>query len=981
MPHLTLTLLGPPRIERDGQTVSLDTRKATALLAYLTVTGQRHSRDALAALLYPEYDQGRARATLRRTLSSLKSAIGDAALVIDRETVALAPEADLWCDVGHFQRLLAQCHSHGHGAHDVCPRCLAPLHEAAALYQDDFLAGFTLRDSGTFDEWQFFETERLRRELNAALERLVRLLTVEGDLTAAIGQARRLLTNDPLHEPARRILMLLYVWTGQEQAALRQYRECVQVLSKELGVAPLPQTTQVYEAIKERRTPPPPARLRTARAHSAAQASATIPPPPPNAPPPVAPAGLPAPLPLMGRTAEWAALRQLYAHVQADGRLAALEGEPGIGKTRLAEQFLASVQGAGGSAIAARCYEGETGLAYGVWIEMLRAALADPEIAQRRAAAPDSAVAEAARLLPELAAGRGLPPASSLEHPGAQAHFLEGLGQVLQALAGPAGVLFLDDLQWADDASLQMLSYLVHRLAGRPLLLLAAWRSEDSPTVQRLRSLARAAQRAGLGQTLSLGRLQPDDILALAATLPGAPETQRSRGEWLVQQSEGLPLFVAEYLTAWRAGEAPAETAAIPQGVRSLLHGRLAAVDEAGQQLLATAAVIGRSFDVETLRAASGRSEEEIVDSLEHLARQGLVRETGPAGAFGGYDFSHEQLRGLVYAETGLARRRLLHRRVAEALLRQPRSAHALGAASGQIAHHLQLAGREKEAADYFWQAGQHARTLYANAEALAYFEAALALGYVDVGALYEAIADLHTLSGRYGAARAAYEQAAAQATDSEQPARIEHKLALLHHRQGNWAQAESHFQAAHEAWPAGDRAGLAHLLADRSLNAHRQGQKRRAETLAEEGLHEAGQAQDAAGQARAHNALGILARSRGDLTAAIGHLTEGLALAETLNDLAGRVAALNNLALVRQEQGDTAAAIRLTETALDLCTAQGDRHREAALRNNLADLLYAAGRPDAAMEQLKQAVAVFAAIGETASGPWQPEIWKLVAW
>jgi tetratricopeptide (TPR) repeat protein len=646
----------------------------------------------------------------------------------------------------------------------------------------------------------------------------------------------------------------------------------------------------------------------------------------------------------------------------------------------LAEEFLRTATAAGATSLAGRCFEGEAGLAYGVWIDALRTALARPTLAHRLLAAPDNALAEAIRLLPELAAGHALPAVAPLDHPGAQARFFEGLCQVLQALVGSGGVLFLDDMHWADDASLDVLHYLVHRLAGRPLLVLATWRSEDSPAVQRLRNLTRDAQRAGLGDMMHLSRLTVDDVLVLLKALPDTSSAPANLAQRLYHQSEGLPLFVAEYLAVWRAdGAAGAEI--LPQGVRSLLQARLARVDEAGQQLLAAGAVIGRSFDFATLRAASGRSEEEIVDSLERLVRQGLVREANPSGPLDSYDFSHEQLRTLVYAETGLARRRLLHRRVAEALQRQQRPALGSGAAAGQIGHHLQLAGREQEAAGYFWQAGQHARALYANAEALTYFETALALGYPDSAALHEAIGDLHTLSGRYGLARSAYEQAAAQIMASAQPARIEHKLALLHHRQGDWTLAESHFQAAHEAWPAGDVAGQARLLADRSLNAHRQGKPRQATALAEEALQLAELAQNAASLARAHNALGLLARSQGDMASAAEHLSQGLAQAEALDDPASRAAALNNLALVCQAQGDSARAIELTRRALALCEAQGDRHRAAALRNNLADLLHAAGQPDAAMEQLKQAVAVFAEIGEMASDPWQPEIWKLVAW
>lgn len=967
---LHLHLFGAPRVARNGQPIVLDTRKATALLAYLAVTGQRHGRDALAALLYPDYDQSRARATLRRTLSSLRSAIGDAALAAEREMVALVPDAGLWCDVVHFQGLLAQCREHGHDSHDVCPHCLAPLREAVALYQGDFMAGFTLRDSAAFDDWQRFESERLRRDLLGALERLVRLLTTEGELPAAIEQARRLLAVDPLHEPAQRVLMLLYAWTGQEQAALRQYRECVRVLGDELGVAPLPETTQVYEAIKERRTPPPPAVLRAAQARSVTPRLPLAPPPEPR---PIET------LPLVGRARELAELQAAWRAAQTDGRLVAIEGEPGIGKTRLAEEFLAQVLAAGAGVLAGRCYEGETGLAYGIWIEALAAALARPEQAQRLDDAPGSALAEAARLLPDLAVGRALPTLPPLDQPGAQARFFEGLCQVAQALAGPGGVFFLDDAQWADGASLDALAYLAHRLAGRPLLLVLAWRDEDSPAVGRLRGLARAAQRAGRGMSLLLGRLARSDVAALAAGLPGEPG--EAVAERLHRESEGLPLFVAEYLRAWQAGEGALAAGAQPQGVRDLLHTRLAAVDEAGQQLLSAAAVIGRSFDFETLRATSGRSEEETVDCLEPLVRHGLVLERN-----GGYDFSHEQLRSLVYAETGFARRRLLHRRVAEALQRQPRSAATAGAAASQIGHHLHLAGQDAEAAGYFWRAGQHARSLYANAEALAHCETALALGYPDAAALHEAIGDLHTLAGRYSAARAAYEQAAAVLADCHEPsacglAAIERKLALLHHRQGDWELAESHFQAAQDLWPAADAAGLAHLLADRSLNAHRRGKARQAEAWAKEALALAGLAQDAASLARGHNALGLLARSRGDLAGAAEHLSQALAHAEALGDPAGRVAALNNLALVRQAQGDLARAIDLTEQALALCAAQGDRHREAALRNNLADLLHAAGQPDAAMDQLKRAVAIFAEIGEPAGAPGQPEIWKLVEW
>jgi DNA-binding SARP family transcriptional activator len=172
MARLALRLLGPPRLELDGEQGRIIRRKAMALLAYLAVTARPHSRDGLAALLWPEHDQSKARAELRRALSTLNRSLGEGWLAVDRETAALNPDADLWLDTAEFRRLLATCGDHPHPATEVCADCEPLLEEAAALYEDGFLAGFTLLDSPAFDEWQFFEVEGLRNGLAGALERL-----------------------------------------------------------------------------------------------------------------------------------------------------------------------------------------------------------------------------------------------------------------------------------------------------------------------------------------------------------------------------------------------------------------------------------------------------------------------------------------------------------------------------------------------------------------------------------------------------------------------------------------------------------------------------------------------------------------------------------------------------------------------------------------------------------------------------------------
>src|SRR5215469_7921722 len=258
MAELNLHLFGSPTLARDGELVQLDTRKAIALLAYLAVTRERHTRDHLAGLLWPDYEQTNARASLRRTLSVLHQALSATELEIDRETLALGAQSSLRVDVHEFQRHLAECRSHQHAPNQTCAECLEPLAAAVALYHGDFMAGFALRDSSTFDDWQYLQQESLRRDMVSALERLTQGYTREHEFEPAIQYARRWLELDRLHETAHRHLMLLYAWTGNRSAALHQYRICVRTLEEELGVAPLEATTQLYEAIKENRTPSPP---------------------------------------------------------------------------------------------------------------------------------------------------------------------------------------------------------------------------------------------------------------------------------------------------------------------------------------------------------------------------------------------------------------------------------------------------------------------------------------------------------------------------------------------------------------------------------------------------------------------------------------------------------------------------------------------------------------------------------------------------
>ena len=936
---------GTPRLQSKGKAIEFDTRKAIALLAYLAVTRTPHSRDALAALLYPEYDQTHARAALRRTLSTLNAAINDDILDIDRENIGLQPHAKLTTDAVEFQNIVDESKSN--------PSDVKRLTRAAEIYRADFMTGFSLRDSPNFDDWQFFTAENLRREYASVLEKVVCYHSDQKLFNSAIDYARRWLALDPLHEPAHRQLMQLYAWSDQRAAALRQYDECVRVLEKELGVTPLGETTRLYEAIKDQRQTVGSGQWTVNTEHFTPTTTH---------------------YPLVGRATELQTIQQAYSNIRNNGHLIVIEGEAGIGKTRLVEEFLGRIREQNAIVLSGRAYEGETNLAYGIFVDALRVLIERKDL---RAKIPSAWLSEVSHLVPEIGDAVTPPPLDTAD---ARGKFFEGISQTIGAITRDKtmGILFLDDLQWVDSASIDLLAYIVQRLRGQPLCIVAAWRNENAATIERLRAMTARAHRATLATTISLSRLSPMAVTQLVASAMGESAVIAQKiSARLQQETEGLPFFVVEYLNALDRGNAEVIDWSLPNGVRDLLHARLASASETGKQLLSTAAIIGRSFDFDTVREASGRAEEEVIQTLEELNAQGLIKEIAVENLR--YDFAHEKLRELAYAETSTARRRLLHRRVADALTNRGRARRETDGLANQIARHYELAGETSLAADYFKLAGDYARALYANAEALAHYRAALELGHPNVAALREFIGDALTLLGDYSDALVSY---ATAATLCEPGAlgNIEHKRGTVHHRRGEYSIAESHFQLALGALREEAHSERSKVLVDWSLTAHALGENDRAQDMANRALALAETANDMRAIAQSRNILGILARSRGDALQARYQLEQSCAIAETLNDASVRIAALNNLALVCRDSNEIDRAIKLTETALALCESLGDRHRQAALHNNLADLLHAANQIDASMKHLQDAVKIFAEIG-TEQGAMQPEIWKLVEW
>lgn len=242
--------LGIPIIERDGNVFNLETRKAVALLAYLGLSSPSPlSRENLATLFWPEYDQQHASANLRRSLYSINHELGPDLIIGNRENVMVNPSCLFWQDVREFRLLLAGVKSHNHES-GVSAECIDNLEKAIALYRGSFLEGLNLRDSPEFDQWQYLQREGFLQDLTSSLEQLALAYAALGELDKGIQKARHWVSLDHLNENAQRTLIALYAQAGQRSAASHQFNEYTRVLKDELGQPPDNELLAFYQEIR-----------------------------------------------------------------------------------------------------------------------------------------------------------------------------------------------------------------------------------------------------------------------------------------------------------------------------------------------------------------------------------------------------------------------------------------------------------------------------------------------------------------------------------------------------------------------------------------------------------------------------------------------------------------------------------------------------------------------------------------------------------
>lgn len=727
---LRLAFLGTPEVHHSGRGVTFPTRKALALLAYLAVEGGRHTREKVAALFWPEGDAEHARGSLRYTLAALRGALDEAGgvahYVADRGVLGFDVDAPFELDTHTVEAAYAASAREPRGAVEALVR-------AAEVCRGDFLEGFSLRDAPAFDEWVSSQRAVWHRRVTTILDRLSHAQWEQGSVAAAVETAAHWLRLDLLDERAHQRLMQLHLAAGDPPAALRAYEACRAMLGKELEAEPSPET----ESLAQR------ARARAPAAHGTR----------PGLPHRLADASLDTPL--VGRADELTKGAELY-HTARQGRpqFLSIEGEAGIGKTRLADELLGWAAAQGADVLRGRAFETGGRLPYQPLLDALRPRL-------ERENAPEDLLsnvwlAELSRVLPELNERYPDLVITAGDEVVARTRLFEALARLGQALAERSPVaLFVDDVQWADAASLDVLRYVARRWAeaGTRVLLVLGVRAEALDSTVTLREWLLGLHRDVTLTRLELGPLSQDDTFALIRGLTrGGPEYPEpaSRGveefaRWLFAETGGQPFFVSETLRALLERGALARvtlergtwgialrsetlrsvtgSAYVSPEVREVIRVRLARLSPSAQVLLAAAAVLGQGFDFARLCRVADLAEKEALPALDETLRAHVLREirhegTAPGGAYG---FSHDKLRDVTYEEAGEARRRVFHRHALEIL-------ETVGAPAAELAHHALAAGLQEQALGHSLAAGDEAMRVLAARDAIAHYSTAIAL-------------------------------------------------------------------------------------------------------------------------------------------------------------------------------------------------------------------------------------------------------------
>ena len=667
--RLEVRLLGVVEIILDGRRLrAFNSLRLQRSLALIAIRRDLQHRSRLAFELWPDSNERQARTNLRKLLHDFRHALPDIGefVEIDNEIVRWIPTGPSAVDVLRFRDAMA----------------VGDLELAARLYSGDLLPA-------CYDDWVLNERAKLRAEAYGAFVRLTEDAAARDEHKATIKHARCVLDLEPTDEAAVRIQMEAHLALGDRAAALRSYHRHAEVLERDIGVAPGEAIEAMYQEFRA-------ATINRDEVHGEDLA-------------PIAES------PFVGRDLELSQLHEAWTTAQQGGaHLLLVTGEPGIGKSRLAMELGRRVRAEGHVVASARAYEAAGRLPWGPVVDLLRS-----DALRSHIDTLDTVWrSELARLLPELL-DASQPSGPSQSGDPAQRHRLFDAVNRAITVGDRPRLLIVDDLQWCDAETIELIGFVVRSGQTAPVLIVGTVRSEEIPEHHPLVGLVDALGHDQAVTTVPLDRLDEATTATLAARLGAEDTMDQKLAARLWTETEGNPLFVIEALRAGISSDG--SQALLTPTMRAVLSARLSQLPDAARQLAEVAAVIGRPFSVGLMVSAIGIGEHEVVDHVDELWRRRIIRDQGLT-----YDFSHDKLRAVALEMVSPARRRQLHRAVADAIASEFQN--NIEAAGPQLAAHYDQAGMVEPAIDAYRRAGARAVAVSALDEAVTMFRRALSL-------------------------------------------------------------------------------------------------------------------------------------------------------------------------------------------------------------------------------------------------------------
>ncbi|MFB9753920.1 AAA family ATPase [Paenibacillus hodogayensis] len=543
---------------------------------------------------------------------------------------------------------------------------LYELRKAEELYRGELLPGF-------YEEWLDAKRELLEQTYLNVLDKLISILESQRDYASALLFANKLLVRNKEREETYRILMRLYALNKDMAGVAQMYEQLSRVLEAELEIAPAEETVQLYETL-----------MRNGSDHTAGGYSQT---------------------PLFGRTAEWETMLSVWQQAKA-GRtsLLLLKGEAGIGKTRLALEFKEWVESRGIRTAFAGCYPTVRSLSYTPVTSWLRSIpLPQMNVVW---------LSELARLLPELFERfPNLPMPTPIQESWQLNKWYEAIERML--LAEQPLLLCLDDIQWSDKETLQLLAYLLHSGSKAKLLVIATMRTDEYAD-DALGHFVAGLRIERTITEIELAPLNENDTKRLMAAMVGIPLAELN-SSGLYAETGGNPLFIVETMREWQTGRSQSDFRLSPL-VKSVIESRLSRLSQESLQLISAVAAVGRPVLPEFMAVVFDRKEETVLDNMEQLVQLKIMQEFGDKQ----YSFTHDLVRSVAYHLKNDSRRRRDHKQIAQGLV----AFHdgKLEPVAAEIAYHLELAGMGGEAVPYYEMAASAAEKMYANETRINYY-------------------------------------------------------------------------------------------------------------------------------------------------------------------------------------------------------------------------------------------------------------------